>query len=530
MARQFNTAHANRVDKHYTLPPMARLPPDTENLVHDSYYFVLHAPRQSGKTTCVKALADKLRADGRYAVLFVSAEATRTTTTEAAAIARIVKLLELASDQLTPDEAPPPEAADAASEPGLPLYRYLKAWCLALRRPLVVFIDEIDTLENDALISVLSQLRMGYAERPAAFPQSVCIFGVRDVRDYKVASGGSERLGTSSPFNIKRKSVTLSAFSRADIAALYAQHTAETGQAFTGAAIDRVFALTAGQPLMVNALANDVVAEQGWRGPVDVAQIDAAKERIILQWGTHFDSLMARLNEDRVRNVLQPILAGTLQPVDMEDLRYCRDMGLVDASQPPQVANAIYREVIARKLAAGAQAYMPMPARVWRHPDGRLDIVALRAALVEFWCEHAEPFVAAEHYTEVAPHLVVMAFLQRVVNGGGLVDREYAAGRGRMDILVRWPVADNAGRVDLFGTQFERHLFELKVWYDGKADPLPAALEQVGEYVQRVPCESVSVLVFDRRKATLRKKWAGRMKVLGEVGVVQGLSVWGWRG
>ncbi len=149
--------------------------------------------------------------------------------------------------------------------------------------------------------------------------------------------------------------------------------------------------------------------------------------------------------------------------------------------------------------------------------------------MVEFWCEHAEPFVSAEHYTEVAPHLVVMAFLQRVVNGGGLVDREYAAGRGRMDILVRWPVADEHGHVELYGKHFERHLFELKVWYHDKPDPLPKALEQVAEYVQRVPCASVSVLVFDRRKATLRKKWAARSRELGQVGVVEGAPVWGWR-
>ena len=113
---------------------------------------------------------------------------------------------------------------------------------------------------------------------------------------------------------------------------------------------------------------------------------------------------------------------------------------------------------------------------------------------------------------------------------GGHVDREYAAGRGRIDILVRWPVADHNGHIDLYGHRFERHLFELKVWYEGRADPLPGALDQLGEYLGRVPCESASVLVFDRRKRTLRKKWAARMRIADEQSVVAGLGVWVWAG
>ena len=67
----------------------------------------------------------------------------------------------------------------------------------------MVFLDEIDALADETLISVLRQLRSGYNRRPHSFPHSVGLIGMRDVRDYKVKSGGSERLNTSSPFNIK---------------------------------------------------------------------------------------------------------------------------------------------------------------------------------------------------------------------------------------------------------------------------------------------------------------------------------------
>ncbi len=112
---------------------------------------------------------------------------------------------------------------------------------------------------EDALISTLRQLRDGYPRRPENFPHSLALVGLRDVRDYKVASGGSTRLQTASPFNIKVKSLTLRNFNQSEILQLYQQHTAETGQQFSADAIQVAYELTQGQPWLVNALAKEVV-------------------------------------------------------------------------------------------------------------------------------------------------------------------------------------------------------------------------------------------------------------------------------
>ncbi|BAZ13911.1 hypothetical protein NIES4071_57510 [Calothrix sp. NIES-4071] len=98
------------------------------------------------------------------------------------------------------------------------------------------------------MISLLRQLRDGYSDRPTNFPLSVGLIGLRDVRDYKVASGGSERLNTSSPFNIKVTSIILRDFNASEVQELYQQHTDNTGQVFTPVAIDTTFNLTQGQP------------------------------------------------------------------------------------------------------------------------------------------------------------------------------------------------------------------------------------------------------------------------------------------
>jgi len=282
----------------------------------------------------------------------------------------------------------------------------------------VVFLDEIDALHDDALLSILRQLRDGYSVRPKGFPWSLGLIGMRDVRDYKVTSSGNSHLQTSSPFNIKAASLTLAGFSPADVATLYAQHTAETRQRFESAAIDRAFFLTQGQPWLVNAL---------------------AKENLIRRQDTHLDSLAERLREPRVRAVMEPILAGLQLPdVPEDDRRYVTDLGLVRPRDGGglDVANPMYREVIPRSLAQGVQDSLPRIAPTWLRPDGRLGSAQRLEAFVVFWRQHGEPLFQTAHYHELAPHLVLMAFLHRVVNGGGILKREYAIGSGRMDLLV----------------------------------------------------------------------------------------------
>lgn len=107
---------------------------------------------------------------------------------------------------------------------------YLDRLCEALDRPLLLFIDEIDALVGDSLVSILRQLRSGYANRPDRFPQSVILCGVRDVRDYRIVLSNQDIITGGSAFNIKSESLRLGNFSREEIRELYLQHTAATGQ------------------------------------------------------------------------------------------------------------------------------------------------------------------------------------------------------------------------------------------------------------------------------------------------------------
>lgn len=156
-------------------------------------------------------------------------------------------------------------------------------WALEASRPLVMFLDEIDALENDVLISVLHQLLSGHIYRPQAFPASLALIGLRDVRDYKVASGGSHRLGTPSPFNIAVRAIMLRNFTAAETQSLLQQHTDETGQRFISETREAIFDLTQGQPWLANALAKVAVEElvTDLTQPVTLVHIEQALELLI---------------------------------------------------------------------------------------------------------------------------------------------------------------------------------------------------------------------------------------------------------
>ncbi|GMU41973.1 MAG: hypothetical protein AMXMBFR23_28390 [Chloroflexota bacterium] len=490
--RFFNTAGPCIEGMHYMLPPLDRIP-EARGLVDRGAYFVIHAPRQSGKTTSLRALAAALTAEGRYAALAFSCETAAMVGDDyAAAQQAILHQIGVGARLDLPRELRPP-ALPLSTPPNGLLTDALVEWSLACPRPLVLLFDEIDAVRGDSLRSVLSQLRAGFVARGRGFPWSVVLCGMRDVSDYRTAAGADpDHIGLSSPFNVKSKTLSLGRFSRSEVAALYAQHTADTGQPFVDGAIDRALELTGGQPWLVNALAREVVEEIGVppAEPIAAAHCEEAKERLILARQTHLDSLVARLQEPRVRRIVAPLLSGDALGGDEydDDAAFVRDLGLV-TDKPLRIANPIYREVIVRVLAGAADDNIRLPDRAWAQADGRLDLRALLDAFADFWREQGAALAPRMPYHEVAAQLVLSAWLQRVVNGGGFVDREYGVGMKRIDVLVRWPL----------GGGWQREALELKMRRAGEADPTPEGLRQIEGHLTSLGLQHGWLVVFDRR-------------------------------
>jgi hypothetical protein len=127
-------------------------------------------------------------------------------------------------------------------------------------------------------------------------------------------------------------------------------------------------------------------------------------------------------------------------------------------------------------------------------PDGRFDLPRLLEEFVVFWREHGEVLIQQEGYHEAVCQIILMAFLHRLVNGGGQLDREYAAGTKRLDVLVCWPYTGPEGE-----RLTQREAMELKVWRVGENDPKPDGLAQIDRYLDRLTLSTGVLVIFDRR-------------------------------
>lgn len=494
--RFFNTGGVCVPERHYMLPPEPRLP-GAVAYTDRWEYFVVHAPRQTGKTTTLRSLARHLNAGGRFAAVSVSCErAAEVGADLRVASVELLDAIRSAAEQQLPAALRPPDSWPD-SPPGSLVFNGLQEWAVGCPLPLALLMDEVDALEGQVLRSVLYQLRDGHQYRAHAFPATIVLCGMRDVRDYKAAAGGNPgRLGGPSPFNVAVDSIRIGDFTVDEIAELYAQHTADTGQEFTPEAIERAFAFSQGQPWLVNAIAREIVDSEKMAVPCPVPVtadlVDTAKERLILARAIHLDSLADKLTEPRVKRVIEPLVAGTLPELDPtfnDDVSYVRDLGLIARDIPIRVANPIYREVIVRALGADLEQVIYVDKHRFILPDGRLDFPAILEEFTRFWPEH-EGWLGGFDYREAAMQIMFMMFLQRIVNGGGFVDREYGVGSGKIDVLVRKPYGDHL---------LQREAIELKVWHPKKGDPLKQGLSQLDGYLAHLGLDAGTLVIFDRR-------------------------------
>lgn len=521
MKRFFNTAGPVKRQSHYIIDPLTRM--DLKkilSLVDQQKYFVLHAPRQTGKTSFLFALMDYINKEGKYRCLYVNVEMAQAARENVhAGIRSILSVLASMADDYLHDPFLKNNWQKILGDSGEynGLYQALKLWAKKSPKPLVLFIDEIDSLIGDTLISVLRQLRSGYTERPAMFPQSIVLCGVRDIKDYRIHSDKEKSMITGgSAFNVKAESLRLDYFSKEEIRTLYDLHTGDTGQQFHEDIFPLLWELTEGQPWLVNALGYEVCfnmeAGTDRQHSITKAMIMEAKENLILRRETHLDQLADKLTEDRVIRVIQPILSGSheAEKIPADDVNYVMDLGLVKKDRQVRIANRIYREVIPRELTYSAQLTIHQEAHWYTGEDGRLDMEKLLDAFQGFFRKHFESWVDGFDYAEAGPQLLLQAFLQRIVNGGGQVEREYGLGRQRTDLLVIWP----------FKTGVQHAVIELKIKYGDLEKTIQESLEQTRGYMDKCGTEEGYLLIFDRSTG---KTW--EEKIFKEVKNIDGITI-----
>jgi hypothetical protein len=340
---------------------------------------------------------------------------------------------------------------------------------------------------------------------------------MRSIRDYKISiDPDSESLGSPCPFNIIAEALTLPNFTQAEIKALYGQHTEATGQVFDDAAVQRAWFWTEGQPWLVNALAKEAVERilsKDYKTPITEALIDQAADNLTRRRDAHIESLLASVLEPCAQRIIEPMLAttiiapiadpaiGTAVNEDVraktcmshhDDLQYCLDLGLIQLGLNLRPANQIYASVIVRHLGELIRQDLP-DALIGQWTDGQnLDLTGLLKAFQKFWATGSDKYIPGLRYREAAPHILLAAFVQRALDGDGLVTYEFASGFGYAVILITYAGKKYVMEVKLNENELSRE--------SGKAEILG--------HMDRYSVKEGWLVIFDRKST---KSWSKRL-------------------
>lgn len=486
MPRRFNTAGPNDSARHTTISARSRLPA-LWDIVEQGNYFVLHAPRQTGKTTLLFDLAAEINRERTHVAAVVSLEPGAAFPAVDAAELAMLDSWRYDLAAYLPSDVAVPRWPDAP--PGNRIGAALSAFAQDCPRPLVLFMDGLDTLSRDVRMSVIRQIRAGKPRRPRGFPWVIGIASLRDPRELDTPSQGptSAAVPTSS-MTLEAEVIALPPLTREHVGQICESLAEQLGQPVLSTAIDRIFELTCGVPFLVSQLAQRMLEmfEQR-KGPVTAADVERARDAVIDRRGGLFDEVADRMRDSRFKTLIEQVPLGTVRDLSSEEARAAVDLGVIRENSDGTVeyTNPLWRSFLAKFFATTKSSIFTVDKPAWVRPDGRLDPEKLLETFVDFWRRHGDQVFAGATYGELSP-LVLTAFLNGIVKKGGLIEREYALGRGRMDVCIR----QGGSAVALV----------VKVRRDRDVDPVVEGLTQVDDSLGRHGLCDGWLVIFDRRK------------------------------
>ncbi|MBT4837464.1 MAG: AAA family ATPase, partial [Methylococcales bacterium] len=455
MHKFFNTAGPIKKELHYYIPPLERIDWDeVQMLIASQKYFIIHAPRQTGKTSVLLEIMATLNKQDQYNALYINIEPTQVARNNIeTGIQTVCNILAQSAKLYLKDQRLTTwlHSLDGKTSATVRFNAMLAYWAEINDKPIVLLIDEVDSLIGDTLVSLLRQIRSGYTQRPTHFPQSIILCGLRDVKDYRIHVSTDDIITGGSAFNIKSKSMRLNNFTSKEIQLLFQQHSKTTGQLFDEEIITELWQDTQGQPWLINALGYEMTWEnkdaRDRDQPITLEQYYIARDNLIQSRATHLDQLVDKLNEPRVHEVIASLLSGEQSDLKTshDDLQYIEDLGLIIQKPQIRISNRIYREIIPRELTAVTQANITQEQSWYLTSENHLDMNKLLTAFQQFYRENSESWIERFDYKEAGSQLLMQAFLQRIINGGGRIFREYALGRKRTDLCIEWPVDHKKG-------------------------------------------------------------------------------------
>jgi hypothetical protein len=419
--KTFQTSGPCFPDENYMIPAADRnseiLP-----LISDKKYFVIHAPRHSGKTTFLNSLTDIINSEGHYFALLCPlsfpVETFNFTTASEAILQSLIEGMhtsEVPSVRILADTVP----RFSQETQSFAISNAIQKICCSLEKELVIFFDDADSIPSSFALPFLNQIEVGFKNRQNsgvnAFPRSIALAGLHQLKNYQFESTIDSNLTVhASPFNIGKLPLTLPNFSIEQIRILYRQHTDASGQIFEENAIQQVWHLTSGQPWLVNVLASDIIKLQldnNYSIPINVNHVNLAANNLFMDNGVHLSSLTERLEEPRVRKVMDFAMSPSGAKPDkvlIPDINYCIDLGLLKSGNSNGIsdcvpANKIFNEMIVRTTSSISMPNQDnIPGKMW-YDQTELDISSALKSFQKFWIMKEEIFsdnIREDEYTE----------------------------------------------------------------------------------------------------------------------------------
>ncbi len=463
-------------------------------LADEGAYFVINRPRQFGKTTVLDFFARRLQVSKDFVPALISFESftQQFDLTEAEFYANVAKRifeeLELAADG--PSDL---KISDLDIKSRGEFFEWLRETCRHLRKKLVLLIDEIDAVPETVVIGFLAGLREMFLQRdrkPALY--AICLAGVHDIKNLKARyRDETASIGSASPFNIAID-YQLPSFSLKNIRQYYSQHTEETGQVFDDKVIARVHHVTNGHPWLVSILAKtmaeNLVPKRRRRIQLDHAE--AAIQKLIASRNANFESLFKNARNPRLLPVVLDLLTGKEREYNIQADNI--DLGVkygifAEENQQLSIANRIYTQVLFKHFKEELEGWgveKIVDRSELEDKRGRLDFRLVLDKFQSFLKAKADAVTKQPDFREVTGQLLLLSYLDLLVNGKGWTFKEVPSGKGRIDVLCCY--------------KKQKEIVEIKLWYGGRR--YGSGLAQLAKYLENESLNHGYLVVFDRRE------------------------------
>ena len=464
------------------------------------HYFTIWAPRQTGKTWLMEQMREEIprRYSDRFTVFDFSLGGLR-------------EMGFSLSDNMDDPNFPRRLGRLLQSElPGIPK---VESWDdfrdLFSRdgglwdRPLILMIDEVDTLPPSLLDLVVGQFRELYLHRERNWLHGLALIGVRAVL------GVSSKRG--SPFNVQR-SIKVPNLTAGEVGEMYRQYQKESGQKIEAAVVDEVYRATRGQPGLVSWF-GELLTEKYNPGQDETIGLDTWElvwlEARFAEPNNTVMNLIAKARDLEYQQVLVELFTRSDMPFYFHDPlhNYLYMHGIVEPEtirQPdgkpgkicrftsPFIQDCLYyalgRELVGDRTPILALQPLDDLADVFEGPS--LDLPALLGRYKDYlsrleakginpWKEQPRRKTDL-HLTEAVGHFHLFTWLREAVGRRGVVSPEFPTGNGKVDLHL-W-CGDKRGIIEV------KSFVDM---YEAKA-----ARKQAARYARSLGFERVTMAMF----------------------------------